>query len=48
MIEEFFDKGSTIIGSGEECTSIMFVVYGKVELRIPDNKGDKHILRTLV
>ena len=48
MIEEYFDKGSTIIGSGEECTSIMFVVYGKIELIIPDNRGEKHILRTLI
>ena len=47
MKEEFFEKGTEIVSSGENCTQIMFVVQGSIELQIVNSIGEKYILETL-
>mmetsp|Transcript_34327 Transcript_34327/g.52595 ORF Transcript_34327/g.52595 Transcript_34327/m.52595 type:complete len:135 (-) Transcript_34327:473-877(-) len=45
--EEHFEEGTEIIGTGEPCTSLIFVVQGLIELQIFDQDGNKYILDTL-
>mmetsp|Transcript_11980 Transcript_11980/g.18510 ORF Transcript_11980/g.18510 Transcript_11980/m.18510 type:complete len:130 (-) Transcript_11980:16-405(-) len=45
--EEFFEKGTEIIATGEPCSSILFVVHGELELRIYDEDGNSTVLDTL-
>jgi CRP-like cAMP-binding protein len=45
--EEFYEKGTEIITSGENCTQIFFVVQGTIELQVVNSIGEKFVLETL-
>jgi len=45
--EEFFEMGTEVIGAGEPCSSILFVVQGFLELKIFDEEGNSTVLETL-
>jgi len=47
MKEEFFDAGTEIIGAGEDCTNIYFVVQGRLELTVLNSMGEKFVLHVL-
>jgi len=47
MQEEFFEKGTEVIGAGEPCNSMIFVVQGFLELKVFDRNGQDYILETL-
>ena len=47
MVDEFFEKGTEISGIGEICNSIIFIVSGKLELKIYDKFNDEYRLEIL-
>ena len=48
MKEEFFEEGTEIISSNEQCKQLIFVVQGHIELQIYNSFGEIYILDTLV
>ena len=47
MQDEFFEKGTEVIGVGEPCNSILFVVQGQLELKICDRYGKEYVIESL-
>ena len=47
MKEEFFDAGTELVAHGEKCPSVMFVVQGKIDLKVIDKSGEKFLLQSL-
>lgn len=47
MKEEFFDAGTELVSHGEKCPSVMYVVQGKIDLKVIDKSGEKFLLQSL-